>query len=119
MLLASYLNSLLVKSFFSGAGIRLVLHSFPTRRSSDPHNPLTDKVIAGVYPPGSTFKPVVALAALEAGARSEEHTSELQSRPHLVRRLLHEKQNHEPVRGRDRCCSCSCPTSCPASHPNP
>jgi len=36
--------------------------------ATDPRNPLTDKVISGVYPPGSTFKPVVALAALEAGA---------------------------------------------------
>jgi penicillin-binding protein 2 len=36
--------------------------------SSDPRHPLTDKTIAGAYPPGSTFKPVVALAALEAGA---------------------------------------------------
>jgi penicillin-binding protein 2 len=35
--------------------------------STDPRNPLTDKAIGGVYPPGSTFKPVVALAALEAG----------------------------------------------------
>src|SRR5690554_2430323 len=34
-------------------------------------------------------------AALLKG-RSEEHTSELQSRPHLVCRLLLEKQNHDP-----------------------
>jgi penicillin-binding protein 2 len=40
--------------------------------STDPRNPLTDKVIAGVYPPGSTFKPVVALAALEAGAMTPD-----------------------------------------------
>jgi penicillin-binding protein 2 len=36
--------------------------------STDPRNPLTDKVIGGVYPPGSTFKPVTALAALDSGA---------------------------------------------------
>src|ERR1700726_1662458 len=36
--------------------------------STDQRNPLTDKAIAGVFPPGSPFKPVVALAALEAGA---------------------------------------------------
>ncbi len=35
--------------------------------STDPRNPLSDKVIAGVYPPGSTFKPVVAAGALAAG----------------------------------------------------
>ncbi len=35
--------------------------------STDPRNPLSDKAIAGVYPPGSTFKPMVALAALEGG----------------------------------------------------
>ena len=35
--------------------------------STDPRNPLTNKAIAGVYPPGSTFKPVVATAALTAG----------------------------------------------------
>src|SRR5947208_3917629 len=42
--------------------------------STDPRNPLTDKAIAGVYPPGSTFKPVVALAALEAGATTPDST---------------------------------------------
>src|SRR3989442_11206072 len=33
-------------------------------------------------------------AAVEAAGRSEEHTSELQSRPHLVCRLLLEKKNN-------------------------
>jgi penicillin-binding protein 2 len=36
--------------------------------STDPRNPLSNKAIGGLYPPGSTFKPVVALAALEGGA---------------------------------------------------
>jgi penicillin-binding protein 2 len=36
--------------------------------STDPRNPLQDKATAGLYPPGSTFKPVVAMAALESGA---------------------------------------------------
>ena len=34
---------------------------------TDPMNPLSDKAISGVYSPGSTFKPLVAMAALEAG----------------------------------------------------
>ena len=33
----------------------------------DPRHPLQDKAIKGQYPPGSTFKIVTALAALEAG----------------------------------------------------
>jgi penicillin-binding protein 2 len=32
--------------------------------------PLTNRAIAGVYPPGSTFKPFMALAALESGKRT-------------------------------------------------
>jgi len=38
---------------------------------SDPQAPLTNKVIAGQYPPGSTFKMVTALAALEEGVITE------------------------------------------------
>ena len=33
----------------------------------DPTHPLTNKVISGLYPPGSTFKMVTALAGLESG----------------------------------------------------
>ena len=35
--------------------------------TTDPRAPLMNKAIAGQYPPGSTFKMMVALAALEAG----------------------------------------------------
>jgi penicillin-binding protein 2 len=40
--------------------------------SGDPRKPLSNKVIAGTYPPGSTFKPVVAAAALAAGVLTPE-----------------------------------------------
>lgn len=36
------------------------------------HRPLADKSVQGTYPPGSTFKMVVALAALEAGEVTPE-----------------------------------------------
>jgi penicillin-binding protein 2 len=39
----------------------------------NPRKPLTDKAIAGQYPPGSTFKMIVALAALEAGVLTPGH----------------------------------------------
>lgn len=38
----------------------------------DPHKPLTNKAIAGNYSPGSTFKMMVALAALEKGVISPD-----------------------------------------------
>jgi penicillin-binding protein 2 len=41
---------------------------------TDPRHPLANKAIAGTYPPGSTFKPVVALAALSAGVLTPETT---------------------------------------------
>lgn len=40
---------------------------------SNPKHPLSNKAIAGQYPPGSTFKMIVALAALEAGVISSDH----------------------------------------------
>ncbi len=42
---------------------------------ADPAFPLTNKAIAGQYPPGSTFKMITALAALEAGVISEHSTA--------------------------------------------
>ncbi len=39
---------------------------------ANPRNPLSNKAVAGTYAPGSTFKPMVALAALEAGVMTPE-----------------------------------------------
>ena len=42
----------------------------------NPLNPLSNKAISGAYAPGSTFKPMVALAALESGlATPDTHVS--------------------------------------------
>ncbi len=40
---------------------------------TNPKRPLGNKAIAGQYPPGSTFKMVVAMAALEAGVISADY----------------------------------------------
>jgi penicillin-binding protein 2 len=42
--------------------------------SEDDHRPLADKTVQGLYPPGSTYKMVTALAALEAGVIKPEDT---------------------------------------------
>jgi penicillin-binding protein 2 len=41
---------------------------------TDPSQPLFDRAISGSYPPGSIFKPIVALAALEEGIIDENKT---------------------------------------------
>src|SRR5207302_9362509 len=80
----------LVHFFLYCAGDHRDLHSFPTRRSSD--------LLVGsngnlrlVVDDQTTVVP--AEQAVGASARSEEHTSELQSRENLVCRLLLEKKN--------------------------
>src|SRR5690349_24805941 len=74
------------------------LHSFPTRRSSD----LRDTESSG-RPDSFRPSPISAAAqllqspsppVLLSRPRSEEHTSELQSRRDLVCRLLLEKKNN-------------------------
>src|SRR5690606_41628642 len=78
------------------------LHSFPTRRSSD----LLKKAQQSIQQ-ALEFRPETAAYHYQYGvvlqraddrkkaARSEEHTSELQSRENLVCRLLLEKKNTE------------------------
>ncbi|MEM7721744.1 MAG: penicillin-binding protein 2 [Pseudomonadota bacterium] len=42
--------------------------------NNDPYRPLANKATQGLYPPGSTYKMIVALAALEAGVITPEDT---------------------------------------------
>ncbi|MBL8269098.1 penicillin-binding protein 2 [Steroidobacter sp.] len=42
--------------------------------TEDPNRPMFDRVIRGVYPPGSTVKPMMAMAALEYGVMVPENT---------------------------------------------
>ena len=44
--------------------------------TEDPHQPLFNRAIGGAYPPGSTFKIVTALGALEEGAMRADTTVE-------------------------------------------
>src|SRR5690606_41566583 len=100
--------------FFSCSRHHRALHSFPTRRSSDlgrvrsgtharlrgARRRLHDRIAAATS--RSSGRPVAASPHLQelrypgraahVGVRSEEHTSELQSRENLVCRLLLEKK---------------------------
>ncbi len=51
----------------SGASGKQVIRDAFRRLYSDPLKPALDKTVSGAYPPGSTFKPFTALAALEKG----------------------------------------------------
>jgi penicillin-binding protein 2 len=57
--------------------------------SGDPRAPMTNKAIQGQYSPGSTFKMVVALAALEQGAISPEQTVFCRGHTDLGSRRFH------------------------------
>jgi penicillin-binding protein 2 len=41
--------------------------------TTDDHKPLLNKFMGGIYPPGSTFKTAVALAAIEAGIATPDY----------------------------------------------
>src|SRR5205809_4745234 len=86
--------------FLRCCGSHRDLHSFPTRRSSDlavaAHPPRKLVLFEGkiVAQDGAFISTSITVA------RSEEHTSELQSRLHLVCRLLLEKKKD----GMTGCC---------------
>jgi penicillin-binding protein 2 len=42
--------------------------------NESPDKPLLNRALRGTYPPGSTYKPFMALAALETGSRTPEQT---------------------------------------------
>lgn len=58
-----------------GSGKQVIRDAF-RRLYSDPLKPALDKTISGAYPPGSTFKPFTALAALERGLLDPAMTSQ-------------------------------------------
>src|SRR5207249_10075916 len=90
--------------FFQSSPHHRHLHSFPTRRSSDlleylarvvcamPHGSRWEAYPDSVVGTDSHTTMVNSLGVFGWGVRSEEHTSELQSRFDLVCRLLLEKK---------------------------
>jgi penicillin-binding protein 2 len=54
-------------SFDPNLFVRGISHKDYNALIEDDHRPLANKAVQGAYPPGSTFKMVTALAALEAG----------------------------------------------------
>ncbi len=60
----------------------------------DERRPLTDKVLTGQYPPGSTFKIITALAGLEEGLIDEHTTVSCNGSYTLGNRTFHCWQKH-------------------------
>ena len=55
-------------SFNPNMFVRGISHSEYAGLTGNDHRPLANKAVSGAYPPGSTFKMVTALAALDSGA---------------------------------------------------
>ncbi|RMF48072.1 MAG: penicillin-binding protein 2 [Deltaproteobacteria bacterium] len=58
------------------------------RLVKDPRRPLQNKAIGGMYPPGSTFKIVTALAALQAGVASPRTTVDCEGEIQVGNRIF-------------------------------
>ncbi len=59
-------------SFDPNLFVRGISHADYNALMEDDHRPLANKTVSGAYPPGSTFKMVTALAALEAGVATPD-----------------------------------------------
>jgi penicillin-binding protein 2 len=59
-------------SFDPNLFVRGISHTDYNALTENDHRPLANKSVSGAYPPGSTFKMVTALAALEAGVTTPE-----------------------------------------------
>ncbi|MCB6178435.1 penicillin-binding protein 2 [Rhodobacter sp. Har01] len=60
-------------SFDPNLFVRGISHVDYGALTDNDHRPLANKAVSGAYPPGSTFKMVTALAALDAGVIDESH----------------------------------------------
>ncbi len=60
-------------SFDPNLFVRGISHADYKTLTDDDHRPLANKTVSGAYPPGSTFKMVTALAALDAGSIDLDH----------------------------------------------
>ena len=60
-------------SFDPNLFVRGISHTDYNSLTENDHRPLANKTVSGAYPPGSTFKMVTALAALEAGVMTPDY----------------------------------------------
>ncbi len=69
------------------------------RLVGDPRRPLQNKAISGLYPPGSTFKIVTALAALQAGVATPSTTIDCEGEIRIGDRIFRcwKKKGHGPT----------------------
>ncbi|MEM8988073.1 MAG: penicillin-binding protein 2, partial [Pseudomonadota bacterium] len=70
--------------------------------NASPYKPLLNKPLSGTYPPGSTFKMITAIAALEAGMSPNERIN-CSGRMYFGNRFFHcwKKEGHGPMNMRN------------------
>ena len=85
----------------SGGGGIEALRATYRRLVSDPLMPLLDKTTSGAYPPGSTFKPFSALAALEDHLLDSKTRIKCRGHYELGKRMFKCTQVHDSVNMHD------------------